>query len=77
MSNSTHLSKAESIAALLGAGKAERNWIRLLLALGKLGCLISLAWLTLRTRPMSLLRMVTQIGARRAILAAQASRRQP
>jgi glycosyltransferase involved in cell wall biosynthesis len=73
--DSTLSAKAERTAALLNAGRAERYWIQLLLIFGTPGRLMSLAWVTLRTHPMSLLRMLTQIGTRRAISAIETSRR--
>lgn len=66
--------KAERTAVLLKAGSVERQWIRLLLAFGAFGRFMSLAWITLRTLPMSLWRMLNQIGARRTILAIETSR---
>jgi glycosyltransferase involved in cell wall biosynthesis len=61
--------RAERAAALLGFGGVERSWLRLLLGLGRLGHVAALAWATLRTRPMSLTRLLRQTGRRRAIIA--------
>ncbi len=66
---------ADRAAALLGFGKAERRWLKLLLALGHFGRFAALAWATLRTRPMSLARLLGQIPERRAIMAARAAYR--
>jgi glycosyltransferase involved in cell wall biosynthesis len=67
--------KAERAAALLGFGLLERNWLGLLLSFGALGRIAALAWATLRTRPMSLTRLVSQWPRRRAIIAARTAYR--
>jgi glycosyltransferase involved in cell wall biosynthesis len=67
--------KAERAAALLGAGAIERWWLRTMLSLGGLGQPASLAWAALRTRPMSLARLLRQWPRRHAIIAAQAAYR--
>ena len=64
--------KAAHIVALLNGGEGEQRILRLLLSVGYLGNLAALAWITLRTRPMSIPRLLAQIGARRAIIAATA-----
>jgi glycosyltransferase involved in cell wall biosynthesis len=67
--------KAERAAALLNFGEGERRWLNLLLSLGAIGRVATLAWVTFRTRPMSLLRLLGQIQLRRAIIAARAAYR--
>jgi hypothetical protein len=67
--------RAERAGALLQLGKAERDWLRLLLRFGGLGRIAALAWTTLRTRPMSLTRLLSQIGPRRVIIATTAAYR--
>jgi glycosyltransferase involved in cell wall biosynthesis len=67
--------KADRAAALLDVGEAERQWLKLLLGLGDFGQVAALAWATLRTRPMSLLRLLGQLQLRRAIIAAHAAYR--
>lgn len=67
--------KAAHIAALLKAGHTERRFLQLLLGLGRPGNFAALAWITLRTRPMSIPRLLRQLGARRAIIAATAAYR--
>lgn len=62
--------KAERAAALLAGGPLDAHLLRLLLGAGRFGHLAALAWATLRTRPMSLTRLVVQRAARRAIIAA-------
>jgi GT2 family glycosyltransferase len=62
--------KAAQVAALLKGGSNERRVLTLLLGLGHLGHVAALAWVTLRTRPMSILRLLGQFNVRRAILAA-------
>jgi glycosyltransferase involved in cell wall biosynthesis len=69
--------RAERAAALLGFGGAEHRWLRLLLGLGGLGRVAALAWATLRTRPMSLTRLLRQTGQRRAIIATSAAYHAP
>jgi putative glycosyltransferase (TIGR04372 family) len=67
--------KAEHAAALLDLGQAERWWLTQLLSLGDLGRLAALAWATLRTRPMSLSRLISQLPRRQSIIAARAAYR--
>jgi GT2 family glycosyltransferase len=69
--------KAERAAALLGFGGAERHWLQALLCLGGFGRFAALAWVALRTRPMSLTRLLGQSGRRRAIIASRAAYRAP
>jgi GT2 family glycosyltransferase len=69
--------KAARAAALLDAGDGERRLLQLLLGLGRFGDVAALAWVTLRTRPMSIPRLLGQAGARRAIIAATAAYRAP
>jgi hypothetical protein len=69
--------KAERLAALLVASDSERTLLNFLLGLGRLGSVAALAWITLRTRPMSILRLLAQIGARRAIMVSAAAYRVP
>jgi glycosyltransferase involved in cell wall biosynthesis len=68
--DTTPTARAERAAALLQLRTAERRCLRLLLSLGGLGQITALAWTTLRNRPMSLLRLASQINRRRAIIAA-------
>jgi glycosyltransferase involved in cell wall biosynthesis len=67
--------KAERAAALLGFSQVERRLIEFLLSLGTFGRLATLAWVTLRTRPMSFARLLSQWPRRRAIIAARAAYR--
>jgi glycosyltransferase involved in cell wall biosynthesis len=60
--------RAALAASLLGTGATEARLLQLLLGLGRLGPRAALAWVTLRTRPMSLTRLLSQIGTRRAII---------
>jgi GT2 family glycosyltransferase len=69
--------KAARTAALLGAGTAEAALLKLMLRLGRFGRIAALAFATLRTRPMSLTRLLRQIGTRRAIIAATPAYRAP
>ena len=62
--------RATHAASLLGAGRAETQLLRLLLSVGPIGPAAALAWVTLRTRPMSLARLLGQLGTRRAIVGA-------
>ncbi len=71
------VAKAARAAALLDAGDNERRLLQVLLGLGRLGHVAALAWVTLRTRPMSISRLLGQLGARRAIIAATAAYRAP
>jgi len=67
--------RAAQAASLLGAGAAEARLLQFLLVLGRVGSTAALAWVTLRTRPMSLTRLLGQLGARRAIIGATAAYR--
>jgi glycosyltransferase involved in cell wall biosynthesis len=67
--------RAARIAALLNGGDNERRFLQLLLHLGRPGNVAALGWLTLRTRPMSILRLIGQLATRRAIIAATAAYR--
>ena len=69
--------KAARVAALLNAGGNERRLLRLLLGCGRLGRIAALAWITLRTRPMSIPRLLGQVGTRRRIIAATPAYRAP
>jgi glycosyltransferase involved in cell wall biosynthesis len=69
--------RAAQAAALLKGGDYERRFLKLMLGLGYPGRIAALAWVTLRTRPMSLLRLVGQLDARRAILAGSTAYRAP
>jgi glycosyltransferase involved in cell wall biosynthesis len=62
--------RAAHAASLLGAGVTEARLLQLLLSLGRLGPLAALGWVTLRTHPMSLTRLLGQFGTRRAIISA-------
>jgi len=64
--------RADRIVALLHLARWERALLLTLLSMGRLASIAALAWLTLRTRPMSLLRFLAQSRARRAILAREA-----
>jgi GT2 family glycosyltransferase len=69
--------KAARAAALLGASDGERRLLQFLLGLGHPGSIAALALITLRTRPMSIPRLLRQVGTRRAIIAATAAYRAP
>jgi len=73
--DATSSAKANRAAALLDVGESERRWLKLLLGLGDFGQIAALAWATLRTHPMSLLRLLGQFQLRRAIIAARAAYR--
>ena len=60
--------RAALAGSLLGSGMIEARLLQLLLGLGRLGPLAALAWVTLRTRPMSLTHLLGQFGTRRAII---------
>lgn len=75
--NTPVAAKATCTAALLNSGANERRLLQLLLGFGRLGSIAVLAWITLRTRPMSIPRLLGQVGARRAILAATPAYRAP
>ena len=63
------LERARQIADLLSANGLERRWLAALLLLEPFGKWATLAWLTLRLRPMSLLRLLNQLRSRKLILA--------
>jgi hypothetical protein len=67
--------RAAHAASLLGIGTIEARLLQLLLSLGRVGPLAALAWMMLRTRPMSLTRLLGQLGTRRAIIGATPARR--
>jgi GT2 family glycosyltransferase len=69
-SEATSSTKATRATAILNGGESERWLLQLLLSFGRLGEIAALAWLTLRTRPMSIPRLLGQINTRRAIIAA-------
>jgi glycosyltransferase involved in cell wall biosynthesis len=59
--------RAKQIAALLGAGDIEQLWLWAMLSAGRIGMAVTLAWLTLRFKPMSVGLLLKQMRARRAI----------
>jgi len=61
--------RARQIANLLSANGLERRWLAALLRFEPVGKWATLAWLTVRLRPMSLLRLLNQLWSRRLILA--------
>jgi hypothetical protein len=67
--------RAGRVAGILGDRRSERVLRSLLSRLGPVGLFAALSWLTLRTRPMSLARLLRQALRRRAIIAARAARR--
>ena len=69
--------RADRIAALLHLAPWQRAILQTLLSMGYLGSICALAWLTLRTPPMSLTRFLGQWRARRAIIAAEQRGRGP
>ncbi|CCD83637.1 conserved protein of unknown function [Bradyrhizobium sp. ORS 285] len=69
--------KAARISALLDGNELDTQLLRLLLSFGSAGHLAALAWMALRTRPMSLTRLLAQTTARRAILSATPGYRAP
>ncbi|WP_315738924.1 glycosyltransferase family A protein [Bradyrhizobium sp. SZCCHNR1093] len=62
--------KAARVSALLDGNALDTHLLGLMLSLGSSGRLAALAWITLRTRPMSLSRLLAQTATRRAILSA-------
>ncbi|MGJ4947787.1 glycosyltransferase family 2 protein [Bradyrhizobium sp. HKCCYLS20291] len=68
---------AARATALLGGTAVDRSLLQLLLNCGAVGRVAALVWATLRTRPMSLTRLLTQSKARRAIIAATPGYRAP
>lgn len=69
--------KATRISTLLDGNAFDTHLLRLILSFGAAGRLAALAWITLRTRPMSLTRLLAQSGARRAIMSATRDHRAP
>jgi glycosyltransferase involved in cell wall biosynthesis len=69
--------KADRVSALLNFRQADKRRLKLVLSFGRFGTIAALAWATLRTRPLSLVRLVTQIPTRRAIVAARTPYRPP
>jgi len=69
--------KAGRATALLGGNAFDRSLLQLLLSLGVVGRVAALAWITLRTRPMSLTRLLAQGGVRRTIVSASSAYRAP
>ncbi|MGM4932801.1 glycosyltransferase family A protein [Tardiphaga sp. 619_E2_N8_5] len=63
----TNALRARQIAALLHMGSLEQMWLQAMLSAGRIGTAATLAWLTLRFKPMSPLLLLTQMRARRAI----------
>ncbi len=61
--------KAAGIADLLHAGPAERKVLRAMMSSGRAGALAALAWLCLRLRPFSLVRLGLEPFRRRAVVA--------
>ncbi len=76
-SDTAPAARAEQATALLAGTTFDRRLLQLLLSLGAAGRLAALAWVTLRTRPMSLTRLLAQTGTRRAILSATPGYRAP
>ncbi|NPU12416.1 MULTISPECIES: glycosyltransferase family 2 protein [Bradyrhizobium] len=62
--------KAARVSALLGGTMLDTQLLRLTLSFGAIGRVAALAWVTLRTRPMSLTRLLAQTAARRSIISA-------
>ena len=62
--------KAKRATELLCAGDYERRLLQFLLGLGRMASIATLAWLSLRTRPMSLFRLLGQWKVRRRIVRA-------
>ncbi|MGJ5012028.1 glycosyltransferase family 2 protein [Bradyrhizobium oligotrophicum] len=69
--------KAARVSALLDGNALDTHLLRVMLSFGAVGRLAALAWVTLRTRPMSLTRLLAQTAARRAILSATPGYRAP
>ncbi|CCD95239.1 conserved hypothetical protein [Bradyrhizobium sp. ORS 375] len=69
--------KAARVSALLDGNMLDTHLLALLLSLGTVGRLAALAWVTLRTRPMSLTRLLAQTGVRRQIIAGTPAYRAP
>lgn len=69
--------KAARVSALLDGSAFDTRLLRLMLGFGTLGRLAALTWITLRTRPMSLTRLLAQSGARRAIISTTPGYRAP
>jgi len=75
--NTPPTTKAAWIAVLLESGANETMLLRRMLRFGRLGQFAALAFITLRTRPMSLTRLLGQIGVRRTIIATTPAYRAP
>ncbi|MGJ4892244.1 glycosyltransferase family 2 protein [Bradyrhizobium sp. HKCCYLRH3099] len=69
--------KAARVAALLDGNVLDTRLLHVMLSLGAAGRLAALAWITLRTRPMSLMRLLAQRGVRRQIISATPAYRAP
>ncbi|MGJ4884608.1 MULTISPECIES: glycosyltransferase family A protein [unclassified Bradyrhizobium] len=69
--------KAARVSALLDGNALDTHLLGLMLSLGASGRLAALAWITLRTRPMSLSRLLAQAATRRAILSTTPGYRAP
>jgi len=69
--------KAARASALLAGNAFDTRLLEVLLRFGAVGRLAALTWITLRTRPMSLTRLLGQSRARRAILSATSGYRAP
>ncbi|WP_316161986.1 MULTISPECIES: glycosyltransferase family A protein [unclassified Bradyrhizobium] len=69
--------RAARVSALIDGNAFDTYVLGLMLSLGRLGHLAALAWITLRTRPMSLTRLLAQHGARRQIISATPAYRAP
>jgi glycosyltransferase involved in cell wall biosynthesis len=67
--------KAERASALLEFRKVETWWLKFLLSFGRAGQVAALIWVTLRTRPMSLARLLGQSSLRRTLIATRAAYR--
>ncbi|MGC2778382.1 MAG: glycosyltransferase family A protein [Bradyrhizobium sp.] len=62
--------KAARASALLDGNMLDTRLLQAMLSFGAVGRLAALAWITLRTRPMSLTRLLAQTATRRAIISA-------
>lgn len=69
--------KAARVSALLDGNALDTGLLQLMLSFGAVGRLAALAWVTLRTRPMSLTRLLAQTAARRSIVATNPGYRAP
>ncbi len=66
--NNSPANRAAIVSEFLQAGKVERNALHVLAMAGWIGSIISLAWLTIRLRPLSLWALIRQLHLRRSIL---------